>query len=74
MVPGNTTANKYYNKYRPPTALTYTGSPCIHFTQNATITTITPTVTGTVTSCSASPAPTGLGINNTTCAIKELQP
>ncbi len=52
-----------------PSSLTYAGGPYI-YTQNATITTITPTVTGTITICSASPPlPTGLAINNTTCAI-----
>ena len=53
----------------PPSALTYAGSPYT-FTQNSAITAQTPTFSGTVTSCSASPAlPTGLSINNTTCAI-----
>ncbi|MBK9503736.1 MAG: chitobiase/beta-hexosaminidase C-terminal domain-containing protein [Leptospiraceae bacterium] len=40
------------------------------FQENIAIATITPTVTETVTSCSAIPTlPTGLSINNTTCAI-----
>lgn len=52
-----------------PTALSYTGSP-FTFTQNATISALTPTYSGSVTSCTASPSlPTGLGINPTTCAI-----
>ncbi len=52
-----------------PSALTYSSSNYT-FKQNTAITTITPSVTGTVTSCSASPSlPTGLAINNTTCAI-----
>jgi len=53
----------------PPSALTYAGSPYT-FTQNTTITTITPTAIGTVTSCVSNPAlPTGLSLNATTCAI-----
>lgn len=52
-----------------PSSLTYS-STNFTFKGNTAINTITPTVTGTVTSCSASPAlPTGLSINNTTCAI-----
>ncbi|EMJ56786.1 PF07603 family protein [Leptospira interrogans serovar Valbuzzi str. Duyster] len=53
----------------PPSALSYAGTP-FTFTQGATITTATPSVTGTVTSCNSDiPLPTGLGINGTTCAI-----
>ncbi|MCB1144914.1 MAG: putative Ig domain-containing protein [Leptospiraceae bacterium] len=53
----------------PPSGLSYSGSPYV-FTQNAAISTVTPSVTGTVTSCSSSPAlPSGLSINSTTCAI-----
>ncbi|EMY78482.1 PF07603 family protein [Leptospira weilii serovar Ranarum str. ICFT] len=53
----------------PPSALNYAGSP-FTFTQGATITTVTPSVTGTVTSCTSDiPLPTGLGINGATCAI-----
>ena len=53
----------------PPSSLVYTGSPYT-YTQNAVISTNTPTVTGTIASCSASPAlPTGLSLNTTTCAI-----
>lgn len=53
----------------PILALSFNGSP-FSFIQSTVITTITPTVTGSVTSCSSSPAlPTGLIINNTTCAI-----
>lgn len=52
-----------------PSSLAYSSSN-FTFRRNTAINTITPTVTGTVTSCSASPAlPTGLSINNTTCAI-----
>ncbi len=52
-----------------PSSLTYAGSPFV-FTQNATIVTQTPTVTGTITNCIASPAlPTGLILDATTCAI-----
>jgi formylglycine-generating enzyme required for sulfatase activity len=52
-----------------PSNLAYTGSPYT-FSQDTVIATITPTVTGTVTTCLASPTlPTGLAINNTTCAI-----
>lgn len=52
-----------------PSSLVYTSSN-FTFKRNTAINTITPIVTGTVTSCSASPAlPTGLSINNTTCAI-----
>jgi hypothetical protein len=67
---GNTTANVNISvTIAAPSALTYTGSP-YSYSQNTAITTNTPTVTGTVTSCSASPVlPTGLSINNTTCAI-----
>ena len=67
---GNTTANINISVIiAAPSALTYTGSP-YSYSQNTAITTNTPTVTGTVTSCSASPVlPTGLSINNTTCAI-----
>lgn len=51
-------------------ALSYTGSPYT-FTQNVTITTITPTLTNaTATACSSSPGlPAGLSINATSCAI-----
>ncbi|EMN84483.1 PF07603 family protein [Leptospira interrogans serovar Grippotyphosa str. UI 12769] len=53
----------------PPSALSYAGTP-FTFTQGATITTATPSVTGTVTSCNSDiPLPAGLGINGTTCAI-----
>ncbi|EMO42290.1 PF07603 family protein [Leptospira noguchii serovar Autumnalis str. ZUN142] len=53
----------------PPSALSYAGTP-FTFTQGATITTATPSVTGTVTACSSDiPLPAGLGINGTTCAI-----
>jgi len=53
----------------PPSALAFTGSP-FTFSQGLAITTITPTVSGVVTGCSTSPAlPTGLVIDNTTCAI-----
>ena len=51
--------------------LVYSGNP-FTFTQNVAITPITPTVTGTgaITGCTSSPAlPTGLSIDNTTCAI-----
>ncbi|MCP5500604.1 MAG: putative Ig domain-containing protein [Leptospiraceae bacterium] len=49
--------------------VTYSGSP-FTFTQNLSITTQTPTVTGTVTSCTASPTlPAGLSIAATTCVI-----
>ncbi len=53
----------------PPSALSYAGTP-FTFTQGATITTATPSVTGTVTACSSDiPLPAGLGINGITCAI-----
>ncbi|EPE84289.1 PF07603 family protein [Leptospira noguchii str. 1993005606] len=53
----------------PPSALSYAGTP-FTFTQGATITTATPSVTGTVTACTSDiPLPAGLGINGTTCAI-----
>ncbi|UML78616.1 putative Ig domain-containing protein [Leptospira kirschneri] len=53
----------------PPSALSYAGTP-FTFTQGATITTATPSVTGTVTACNSDiPLPAGLGINGTTCAI-----
>ncbi|EMI64118.1 putative Ig domain-containing protein [Leptospira noguchii] len=53
----------------PPSALSYAGTP-FTFTQGATITTATPSVTGTVTTCTSDiPLPAGLGINGTTCAI-----
>ncbi len=50
--------------------VSYTGSPYF-YARNVAITTLTPTLTGNaLTSCSISPAlPTGLSINNTTCAI-----
>lgn len=52
-----------------PTALTYSSSSYT-FKNNTAINTITPSVTGIITSCSAAPAlPTGLSIDNTTCAI-----
>lgn len=67
---GSTTATINITVRIPaPGFLTYTGSPYV-YTQNAAITTTTPTVSGTVTSCSANPTlPTGLSIDNTTCAI-----
>jgi len=69
---GNTTATisiAINTTSLPPSSLVYTGSPYT-YTQNALISTNTPTVTGTITSCSASPAlPTGLSLNPTTCAI-----
>ncbi|PKA15712.1 putative Ig domain-containing protein [Leptospira haakeii] len=53
----------------PPSSLNYAGSTYV-FTKGATISTVTPTITGTVTSCTANPSlPSGLGINSTTCAI-----
>ncbi|MDZ4724658.1 MAG: Ig domain-containing protein [Leptospira sp.] len=53
----------------PPSALSYTGSP-FTFTQNATITNLTPTVTGTPVSYAISPAlPTGLSMSTTTGVI-----
>ncbi|EMK02587.1 PF07603 family protein [Leptospira kirschneri str. MMD1493] len=57
------------NALAPPSALSYAGTP-FTFTQGATITTATPSVTGTVTACNSDiPLPAGLGINGTTCAI-----
>ncbi|WP_165781747.1 putative Ig domain-containing protein [Leptospira adleri] len=53
----------------PPSALNYAGSPFV-FTQNATISSVTPTFTGTATSCTTDIAlPTGLAIDSTTCVI-----
>jgi len=53
----------------PPSALTYSAGS-FTFTQNAAITTQTPTVIGTVTSCSANPTlPAGLNLNAATCVI-----
>lgn len=53
----------------PPSNLVYSGSPYTMF-QNASITTITPTITGTPTSCTASPTlPAGLLLNASSCAI-----
>ncbi len=52
-----------------PSGLNYANSP-FSFLQGSAITTLTPTINGTVTSCSSIPAlPTGLTLNNTTCAI-----
>ncbi|MBM9576591.1 putative Ig domain-containing protein [Leptospira sp. 201903070] len=52
-----------------PSSLNYVGSPFV-FTQNSTISTVTPTFTGSVTNCVTDIAlPTGMGINSTTCAI-----
>jgi len=52
-----------------PIAISYAGSPYT-FTQSIQINTITPTISGSITSCLANPAlPTGLSIDNTTCAI-----
>jgi hypothetical protein len=67
---GSTTANiSILINLEPPNSLVYSGTP-FTFTQNAMITTVTPTYNGTVTSCSASPTlPSGLNINTTTCAI-----
>ncbi len=55
----------------PPSSLSYSGSPFV-FTQNAAITSQSPTVTGTVTSCSISPniqTDTGLNFNSSNCTI-----
>ncbi|WP_246838941.1 putative Ig domain-containing protein [Leptospira yasudae] len=53
----------------PPSGLAYAGDPFV-FTQSATITTATPTITGTVTNCTSDIAlPAGLNLNTTTCAI-----
>lgn len=53
----------------PPSNLTYTGSP-FSFQINVAVPTKTPTVTGVVTTCTSNPnLPTGLVINESTCAI-----
>jgi hypothetical protein len=54
---------------QPPNGLLYVGSP-FTFYRTQSVGTITPSLTGSPTSCTASPTlPTGLSINNTTCAI-----
>lgn len=53
----------------PPSNLTYADSPFI-FTQNETIPTVTPTVTGTISNCVADPnLPNGLSLDAGTCEI-----
>jgi hypothetical protein len=53
----------------PPTSLSYTGNP-FTFTQNTTISSLSPTFSGSVTSCISVPGlPSGLGINPTNCSI-----
>lgn len=52
-----------------PSVFTYSSTSYILRT-NVAITSITPTITGSVTSCTTNPTlPTGLSINNLTCAI-----
>ncbi len=67
---GQTTINITVSVAGVAPSITYSGSP-FTFTQNTTITNLSPTLTGnTPTSCSASPSlPTGISINNTTCQI-----
>jgi hypothetical protein len=49
--------------------VTYAGSPFV-FTAFTNIGVIVPTTTGTITSCTSSTAlPTGIILNNTTCAL-----
>jgi hypothetical protein len=67
---GNTVINIRVNAATVAPTISYTGSP-FSFAQNSAITTISASLTGnTPTSCSSAPSlPTGLSINNTTCAI-----
>ncbi|MEM7181920.1 MAG: Ig domain-containing protein [Spirochaetota bacterium] len=52
-----------------PANLIYTGSPYT-FTQNAAISTQSPTVSGSITSCSISPSlPSGLALDSSNCSI-----
>jgi len=70
---GNTTASVSITVNIPitsPSSLSYSGSP-YSFTSGISIITITPSISGgAATSCISSPAlPTGLNLNNTSCAI-----
>ncbi|WCL48788.1 Ig domain-containing protein [Leptospira sp. GIMC2001] len=68
---GSTTANININinVVLPPSSLSYVGSPYT-FGVGQAITTLTPTFSGSITSCTSSPTlPSGLSIDNTTCAI-----
>jgi len=53
----------------PPPTLSYNGSPYT-FTQGLAITTVNPSVSGSISKCISSPSlPSGLTIDNITCAI-----
>ncbi|MDZ4728113.1 MAG: Ig domain-containing protein [Leptospira sp.] len=67
---GQTTINITVSASGVAPTISYSGSP-FTYTQNTSISNLTPTLTGnTPTSCTSSPAlPTGLSINNTTCVV-----